>query len=130
MASIRISKDTAEKLDQIMIELEIPSTKRAEAYRLAFAKGIDSKRSINPNIEMGDMYEFKSGIMYKHFDETVIKHLVINKMKEPIDQYDFNKLILSLITNGVDEMYEELQKLTNADNYLLYLFDKHQKKTV
>lgn len=130
MASLKISKETAEKLDQIMIELKIPSTTRADAYRLAFAKGIDSDREIDPDIKMGTMHEFKSSIIYTYLDETIIRHLIINKMQKPIHEYDLNRLILSLITNGIDEMYDELNNLTDAENYLFYLFDKHQRKTV
>lgn len=130
MASLKLTQETAVKLDRIMSQLEIPSTKRAEAYRLAFAKGIDSVRDIDPDIKMGKMYEFKSSILYTFLEESVIKHLIISKLGKPIYEYDLDKLILSIITNGINDMHNELNILTDADNYLFYLFEKHKNKTI
>lgn len=130
MANVRLSEEKSRMLDAIMTELEIPVNQRAVALRLAFAKGIDSDNPINIHIKNGTGTEFPTSVINKGDNALLNKHLIINKLGHSIEEFNFNLLTLAVVERGIEDMYKEIQQLSDAETYLFYLLNKHQQKIV
>lgn len=128
MANVKLSEEKSIMLNTIMTELEIPVQKRAVALRLAFAKGIDSSHQININIKNGTGIEFPTSVVHKNNNSLLIKHLIINKLGHSIEEFNLDLLILAVIDRGIEDMYNEIQQLSDVETYLFYLINKHEQK--
>jgi len=123
MANLRLSAKGDKYLEEIRAELDID---RPSALRLAFAKGIASETRPNEEKRPMPTREFPSSVIAKGKEMTLIKHLMINKLRRKIEEEEVENYILIFVEHGLEEMYKEIQQISDADNYLFYLLDKHQ----
>lgn len=132
MATVKLSKRGTEYLSTIMAELGFRNTPgkdndRPTALRLAFAKGITADTLPNEETGKGPKeFEFNTNVITKG-NSILLKHLIINKLQRKISDKEFNKYVLLFVEHGLEIMYKEIQGLTNMDNYMIYLFDKHTR---
>ena len=124
MAGVKLSKRGCDILQRIMAELEM---ERPEVLRLAFAKGLTESDIIQETKHELSNFEFPTSVIAKGEDVLLIKHLIMDKVQTQIDETGLDKLILSCVEQGLEIMEQELENLTSADSYLLYLVQKHGK---
>src|SRR5690625_2713927 len=130
MVKVRLSQDKFDKLNRILMELELTIDERADAIRIAFAKGIDSEHAIDLNTKNGDSKsEIPISVVTRN-NEPLYRHLIINKLGHPIDDYRFSLLVLAVIERGIEDMYNEIINLPDAESYLLYSVDKHKRNVI
>lgn len=128
MVKVRLSQDKFDKLNRIIMELE--ADKRADVIRMAFAKGIDSDYDIDLSTKNGNSEsEIPISVVTKE-NEILYRHLIINKIGNPIDHYNYGLLILAIIERGIEDMYNEIINLSDAESYLLYLVNKHKNNVL
>ena len=136
MATVKLTKKATEYLAVLMAELGLERTgggksnERPVALKIAFAKGIASDTL--PKIPSDDEkketkdFEFNTSVIAKDNELSLIRHLIIDKLKRKIvDDKDLDTCILLFIEHGLEIMYNEIQSLTNMDNYMIYLLEKH-----
>lgn len=125
MANLKLSNIGYECLSIVMAELEMDVKERPDALRIAFAKGLASDTL--PSDEKKDLskFEFPSSVIAKADDKILIKHLIIEKLHNRVSDDELDKFILQFVEHGLYTMNEELKQLSSADNYLLYLLDRH-----
>lgn len=130
MANLRLSKQGYSYLTEIMAELglERSETKneRPQALKLAFAKGIAAENL--PDVSQKKKFsgfEFPSTVIAKGDDILLVKHLIIDKLQRNIENDELNKYILLFVEHGLEVMHNEIKELTNMDQYLIYLLEKH-----
>lgn len=108
-----------------MVELEL---ERPDALRLAFAKGLSSKELPTMQKKTLSNFEFPTSVITKNEEPVLIKHLIIERLQQKIEDKDLDKYILMFIEHGLDIMNKEIENLSDMENYLLYLLDKHTAK--
>jgi|SRR5579875_1820104 len=126
MAGVKLSLKGYEYLSNIMAELEFDFKKeRPDALKIAFAKGIAfEKLPLEEKRELSD-FEFPTSVVAKKDDILLVKHLIIEKLQRNIPDDELDKYILQFIEHGLYVMNEEIKQLTDMDNYLIYLLEKH-----
>jgi hypothetical protein len=124
MAGVKLSKQGYQILERAMTELEM---ERPEVLRLAFAKGLTESETIQEIKREHSNFEFPTSVIAKGDEVLLIKHLIIDKVQTQIDETKLDKLILSCVEQGLEIMEQEMNELSNADSYLLYLVQKHGK---
>jgi hypothetical protein len=124
MAGVKLSKQGYEILERAMTELEM---ERPEVLRLAFAKGLTESETIQEIKREHSNFEFPTSVIAKGDEVLLIKHLIIDKVQTLIDETKLDKLILNCVEQGLEVMEQEMNELSNADSYLLYLVQKHAK---
>jgi|SRR5699024_3907451 len=123
MAGVKLSEKGFEYVYIVMSELDI---ERPDAIRLAFAKGITDDNI--PDMERRgnkSEFEFPISVVAKGDDMLLVKHLIIEKIKKRFDAKKLGYYILMFVEHGLEIMYKEIQSLSEAENYLLYLQEKH-----
>ncbi|MGN7177560.1 hypothetical protein LIS77_14415 [Cytobacillus firmus] len=128
MAGVKLSKKGLLYLENIMTELEIELKDRPDAIRIAFAKGIASDSLPSDEKQEVSKFEFPISVVAKGDEVLLFKHLIIEKYQEKIKDEELDKYILLFVEHGLLTMYNEINKLTNMDNYLFYLLEKHAIK--
>jgi hypothetical protein len=124
MAGVKLSKQGYQILERAMTELEM---ERPEVLRLAFAKGLTESEMIQEIKREHSNFEFPTSVIAKGDEVLLIKHLFIDKVQTQIDESKMDKLILNCVEQGLEIMEREMNELSNADSYLLYLVQKHGK---
>lgn len=124
MAGVKLSKQGYEILERVMTELEM---ERPGVLRLAFAKGLTESEVIQETKREPSNFEFPTSVVAKGDEVLLIKHLIIDKSQTQIDETKLDKLILGCIEQGLEIMEQEIEQLSNADSYFLYLVQKHGK---
>lgn len=119
-----LSIEGEEKLIRIMTELEL-NDKRPEAIRLAFVKGLISCETPPERKERKTRFVIPEGVVARGDDYLLYKHLLIEKVGQPLDAKSVDDYMLLYIEEGLDIMIKEIDSLSDLDNYLLYLIDKH-----
>lgn len=119
-----LSIEGEEKLLKIMSELEL-NDKRPEALRLAFVKAIASLESLPEKKDRKTRFVIPDGVVARGNDYILYKHMIIEKVGEPLDAKSIDDYILRYIEEGIEIMINEIEGLSDLDNYLLYLIDKH-----
>ena len=122
MAGVKLSKRGYELLEKVMTELEM---ERPGVIRLAFAKGLTESQVIQETKRDPSNFEFPTSVVAKGDETLLIKHLIIDKMRTQIDDSKLDKLILSCVEQGLEIMEQEIEQLSTADSYFLYLVQKH-----
>ncbi|MBE2907171.1 hypothetical protein HPK01_03050 [Anoxybacillus flavithermus] len=122
MAGVKLSKQGYELLEVVMTELEM---ERPEVLRLAFAKGLTESEAIQEVKREHSDFEFPVSVIAKADEILLVKHLIIDKVQTQIDEKKLDRLILSCVEQGLEIMNQEIKQLSSADNYLLYLIQKH-----
>ncbi len=122
MAGVKLSKQGYELLEVVMTELEM---ERPEVLRLAFAKGLTESEAIQEVKREHSDFEFPVSVIAKADEVLLVKHLIIDKVQTQIDEKKLDRLILSCVEQGLEIMNQEIKQLSSADNYLLYLIQKH-----
>ncbi|KFZ42264.1 hypothetical protein CS060_12135 [Anoxybacillus flavithermus] len=122
MAGVKLSKHGYEILEVVMTELEM---ERPEVLRLAFAKGLTESEAIQEVKREHSDFEFPVSVIAKADEILLVKHLIIDKAQTQIDEKKLDRLILSCVEQGLEIMNQEIKQLSSADNYLLYLIQKH-----
>lgn len=125
MANVKLSVEGEKYLLTIMDELEIDISERSHAIRLAFSKGIAADSCPVERNTKPSKIEFPISVVAKNDNSLLIKHLMIEKLQRKITTSEMKKYILLFVEHGLETMYSEIQSLSSADNYLLYLLDKH-----
>lgn len=128
MAGVKLSTQGYEYLSIIMAELEMDVNDRSErpnALKLAFSKGIATKELPNEEKKELSRFEFPISVIAKGDDLLLIKHLIIEKLNKQVNDNEIDKYILLFVEHGLKNMYYEIKNLSSADNYLLYLLQKH-----
>lgn len=118
--TIKISELADEKVSRLMAEMDL---KRPDVLKIALSKGIfhfekelpstqDDKKGREiplPTICPGNYLVF-------------IKHSLIQKLNRNLpDENEVRKQIEKALNYGIDIMYQEVNSLSNVDNYLLFL---------
>lgn len=122
MAGVKLSKQGYEILEVVMTELEM---ERPEVLRLAFAKGLTESEAVQEVKREYSDFEFPISVIAKGDESLLVKHLIIDKVRTQIDEKKLDRLILSCVEQGLEIMNQEIKQLSSADNYLLYLIQKH-----
>lgn len=122
MARLTLSKQGHEYLPNVMVELGID---RPLALKIALAKGIASETLPKEEKKESSDFIFNTDVVAKDDELLLVKHLIINKLKRKISDQEIDKYILYFIEHGLEIMNDEINKLSNLDNYLLYLMNKH-----
>ncbi|MFC3800956.1 hypothetical protein [Cohnella sp. GCM10012308] len=113
-----------EKLFKLMSELDW-NEKRPEALKLAYVKGLTFD-SIPPKREgKKTKHEVGSGVLAKGEEYMLYKHIMMEKLGEPLDESGFDDYMVRYIEQGLDTICEEIDSLSDLDNYFLYLVSKH-----
>ncbi|MBY3618584.1 hypothetical protein HGO21_03380 [Acinetobacter sp. CUI P1] len=122
---LSLSVDGEAKLIKLMGELNW-NEKRPEALKLAFVKGLASTDGI-PNARNDKKSEFVigNGVIAKGEEYILYKHILIDKVGESLDAKAVDEYIIRYIEEGLDIITAEIDSLSDLDNYLLYLIDKH-----
>ncbi|MFD1394560.1 hypothetical protein ACFQ40_02095 [Kroppenstedtia eburnea] len=122
-----LSKQGEERLGNIMVELNLKD--RPEALRLAFAKGIAETTS-EPSTQQGKAgWTIPQGVVAKGDDYLLYKHLLIEKLKRPLENEEVDTYLLRYIESGLEIMQQEIDGLSSLDNYLLMLVEQAEKKS-
>ena len=119
-----LSVEGEEKLITIMSELEL-NDKRPEALRLAFVKGIASLDKTPEKKDRKTRFVIPEGVIARGDDYILYKHMIIEKVGQPLDAKAVDEYMLRYIEEGLEIMASEIEALSNLDNYLLYLINKH-----
>jgi hypothetical protein len=119
-----LSIEGEEKLITIMSELEL-NEKRPEALRLAFVKGIASLETPPEKKERKTRFVIPDGVVARGDDYILYKHMIIEKVGQPLDAKTVDDYMLRYIEEGLEMMATEIESLSNLDNYLLFLINKH-----
>lgn len=119
-----LSIEGEEKLITIMSELEF-NDKRPEALRLAFVKGIASLEKLPEKKERKTRFVIPDGVIARGDDYILYKHMIIEKVGQPLDAKAVDDYMLRYIEEGLEIMASEIESLSNLDNYLLFLINKH-----
>lgn len=122
---ISLSVEGEAKLIKLMSELNW-NEKRPEALKLAFAKGLtfsdeipEERKDKKTGFVIGD------GVIARGDEYILFKHILIDKIGEPLDAKAIDNYIERYIEKGLEVISEEIKSLSNLDNYLLFLVDKH-----
>lgn len=124
MAGVKLSTEGSAYLSNIMAELELDLHKRPIALRIAFAKGITSDELPGDQKRKPSNFEFPTSVIAKGDDILLVKHLIIERLNKKIDDKELDKYILQFVEHGLFIMNKEIEQLSSADNYLLYLLEK------
>lgn len=119
-----LSIEGEDKLITIMSELEL-NDKRPEALRLAFVKGIASLDKPPEKRDRKTRFVIPEGVIARGDDYILYKHMIIEKVGQPLDAKAIDDYMLRYIEEGLEIMASEIESLSNLDNYLLYLITKH-----
>lgn len=113
-----------EKLIKLMSELNW-TEKRPEALKLAFAKGLSAETV--PVEREGKKSDFVigNGVIAKGEDYILYKHILIEKTGMTLDAKAVDDYIVRYIEQGLDLIMQEIDSLSELDNYFLYLVNKH-----
>lgn len=122
-----LSVEGESKLIKLMSELNW-NEKRPEALKLAFAKGLASNDGLpkERNDKKSD-FVVGNGVIAKGEEYILYKHIMIEKVGQPLDAKSVDDYIVRYIEKGLEIISEEINSLSELDNYLLYLVDKHIK---
>jgi hypothetical protein len=119
-----ISSKADENLYTIMSELDID---RPTALKLALAKGLVEVGTVREPKKIKDhKREIPLDAVVKD-DFLLIKHLIINQIQRPLEDAEIVPYVAHYINEGLAIMAEEINHLSEMDNYLLYLVTKHGK---
>jgi hypothetical protein len=128
MAGVKLSKKGEEFLSNVMTELEIDLKDRPDAIKIAFSKGLTAITLPSEEKRELSKFEFPTSVVAKSDDILLFKHLMIEKLQKKISDDEYDKYILLFVEHGLFIMNEEIRNLTDMDNYLFYLLDKHSVK--
>jgi hypothetical protein len=121
---MNLSQEGEEKLLKVMSELDLHD-RRPDALKLAFVKGLVSIDGVPEKKERKTSWVIPEGVVARGEDYLVFKHLIIEKVGQPLDAKSIDDYMLRYIEEGLEVMVNEIESLTSLDNYLLYLIDKH-----
>lgn len=113
-----------EKLIKFMSELNW-TEKRPEALKLAFAKGLISDTIPEKREGKKAEHVVGNGVIAKGEEYILYKHIMTEKIGEPLDSIGFDDYLVRYIEQGLDIIMEEIGSLSDLDNYFLYLVNKH-----
>jgi hypothetical protein len=119
-----LSIEGEDKLIKLMSELEL-NDKRPEALRLAFVKGIATFETPPEKKERKTRFVIPDGVVARGDDYLLFKHMLVEKVGQPLDAKSVDDYMLRYIEEGLEIMASEIESLSNLDNYLLFLIDKH-----
>ncbi|MFB6367175.1 hypothetical protein ACFCP7_24630 [Paenibacillus elgii] len=122
---MHLSIEGEEKLFRIMSQLEFSEKQRPEALRLAFIKGLAETKGIPEKVSRKTRFEFPQSVIAKGEEVVIFKHLIIDKAGEPLDDKLIEDYMTRFIEEGLILMSKEVEALSDLDNYMLYLVDKH-----
>jgi|SRR5690606_34082283 len=125
MAGVKLSVIALEQLTRVMNELEMERNDRPDAIKLAFSKGIAATSPPTEFKKEASKFEFPTSVVAKGDEIPLIRHLIIEKIGRKIEDNQLDKYILLFVEHGLMLMDQEIQELSSADNYLLYLLEKH-----
>lgn len=118
-----LSAKGCESLKKVMVELEID---RPSAIRLAFAKGIAAEKLPSEEKRPIPTFEFNSSVVAKGNELILMKHLIRNRLQRKLEPVELDNYILFFVEHGLEEMITEIEQISDADNYLFFLLDKHK----
>lgn len=118
--SVKISEITDEKVSRLMAEMDL---KRPDVLKIALSKGIFHSDKELPEIrddKKGREIPLTTICPSDHL--VIIKHTLIQKLnKNLLNDYDLRKQIEKSLNYGIDIMFQEVNSLSDVDNYLLFL---------
>ena len=95
---------------------------RPTVLRIALSKGIvthDLVPESPKSLEKGREVPLKTICPDKNL--VLIKHVIIHKLNKKISDKEIHKFIRNYLIYGINIMYDEVNKLDQLDNYLIYL---------
>ncbi|MFP4978263.1 hypothetical protein ACE6ED_22850 [Paenibacillus sp. CN-4] len=120
-----LSRDGEEKLMKLMSELDW-NDKRPEALKLAFVKGLVSNEGVpEPKERVKSDFMIGDGVIARGEEYILYKHILIDKIGQPLDAKKIDELILRYLEEGLEIISTEIDSLSDLDNYLLYLVENH-----
>jgi hypothetical protein len=125
--SMVLSKKGTERLDIVMTRLSLING-RPDTLRIAFAKGLTEAKEDPVEREKGGGWTIPAGVVARGHTYTLYKHLMIDKLGFPLEtQKEIDQYLIRYIELGLEIMENEIEHLSDLDNYILYLVE-HAKK--
>jgi hypothetical protein len=123
---MRLSEVGQTRLYRAMSELQM-NDRRPEVLRIALAKGLAECEEVpeKPGGKVG--WEIPHGVVARGDEYLLFKHLIITRLQRPIDDDEVDDFMLRYIEKGLEIMEQEIDSLSDLDNYVLYLVSKHQR---
>ncbi|MBR7553621.1 hypothetical protein ACFFJI_11550 [Allobacillus sp. GCM10007491] len=130
MANIIIPEKSDEKVSDLMGFMGFTSNKdRPIVLRIALSKGIiHSNKDSNLNIDSSKGREIPLKTLCPGDNYLFVKHSIIQKHEEFISDEDLTPVIKKYLILGIDIMHDEINKLDQLDNYLIYLAESVNNK--
>lgn len=115
---------TEEGVDHLSKVIEELNMERPDVIRIAFSKGLREFEGIPEDKGGKKTFTFPINVLGKTFDFVLYKHLIIDKIRKKIEDEDLLNYLRLYIEEGLRIMSDEIDELTNLDNYLLKLVEK------